>query len=258
MKGSRMKLGLVTYQIAKDWDLATILANCEAAGFEGVELRTEHAHGVEPSLDAAGRAEVRRRFDASPVELVGLGSTCEYHSAEAAEVRRNIDLTRRFVDLAVDVGASGVKVRPNALVEGVEPARTLEQIGRALRECGEHAAGRGVEIRLEVHGRGTHEVPHIRTILDVCGHPAVTACWNSNAGEVVDGSVAAAFALLAGRIGLVHTRDLWVEDYPWAELFALLAGSGYGGYTLIEGAASENPVEDMKRQRALWEQYQPA
>ncbi len=254
-----MKLGLVTYQIAKDWDLPTILANCEAAGFEGVELRTEHAHGVEPSLTAVERAEVKALFDASPVELVGLGSTCEYHSLDPAELRRNIDLTAEFVNLAVDVGAPGVKVRPNMFPEGVTEDATLAQIGTALRECGEYAAGKGVQIRLEVHGRGTHHVPHIRTILDICDQPNVVACWNSTAGEVDEnGSVAGNFALLAGRIGLVHTRDLWAEDYPWAELFGLLAGSGYDGYTLIEGAVSANPIEDMKRQRALWEQFQSA
>ncbi len=255
-KETAMKLGLVTYQIAKDWDLPTILRNCEAGGFEGVELRTEHAHGVEPSLTLTERAEVKAMFADSPVELVGLGSTCEYHSPDAEELRRNIERTAEFVDLAADLGAGGVKVRPNALVDGLEPAATLEQIGTALRECGEYAAGKGVQIRLEVHGRQTHHVPHIRTILDTCDHPNVVACWNSNAGEVVDGSIAANFSLLAGRIGLVHTRDLWAEDYPWPELFSLLAESGYDGYTLIEGDSTDNPIEDLKRQRALWEQHQ--
>src|SRR5260370_1385552 len=49
----KMHLGLVTYNVAKDWDLDTILKNCKAAGIEGVEFRTTHAHGVEPSIDAA-------------------------------------------------------------------------------------------------------------------------------------------------------------------------------------------------------------
>ena len=40
-------LGLVTYNVAKDWDLDTILRLVPEAGFEGVEFRTTHAHGVE-------------------------------------------------------------------------------------------------------------------------------------------------------------------------------------------------------------------
>ncbi len=57
------RLGLVTYELAKDWNIETIIKNCEDAGFEGVELRTTHKHGVEPSLSKSRRAEVRKRFD---------------------------------------------------------------------------------------------------------------------------------------------------------------------------------------------------
>ena len=48
-----MQLGLVTYQWGADWDLPTLIKNCEKTGFRGVELRTTHKHGVEPSLDEA-------------------------------------------------------------------------------------------------------------------------------------------------------------------------------------------------------------
>ena len=44
-----MMLGAVTYNVLKDWDVETIIKNLEAAGFEAVELRTGHKHGVEPT-----------------------------------------------------------------------------------------------------------------------------------------------------------------------------------------------------------------
>ena len=69
------KLGLVTYNLAKDWDIDTIIKNCEETGFEGVELRTTHKHGVEISLDKAQRAEVKQRFASSRVRLMSLGTT---------------------------------------------------------------------------------------------------------------------------------------------------------------------------------------
>ena len=46
-----MLLGAVTYNVLKDWDLETLIKNLEAAGFEAVELRTGHSHGIEPALD---------------------------------------------------------------------------------------------------------------------------------------------------------------------------------------------------------------
>ena len=49
-KAASMKLGLVTYLWGKDWTLPELISNCEKAGYEGLELRTQHAHGVETSL----------------------------------------------------------------------------------------------------------------------------------------------------------------------------------------------------------------
>ena len=53
-----MKLGFVTYQWGRDWDLPTLIANCEKTGLLGVELRTGHAHKVETNLTALQRADV--------------------------------------------------------------------------------------------------------------------------------------------------------------------------------------------------------
>ena len=249
-----MKLGIVTYNIAKDWNLDTIIEKCEATGMEGVELRTTHAHGVEVTLSAEEREAVKQKFADSKIELAGLGSAFEYHAVDQDEVRRNIEGTKEYAILAKDVGAPGIKVRPNGLQEeaGIPVEKTLEQIGLALRECGEFAKDYGVQIRLEVHGRSTSYVPHIRTILDIADHDNVVACWNSNQGEVEDGSIKQYFDLLAGRIGLVHMRDL-VAGYPWGELLRLLKGSGYQGYCLAEIAGSPEPERIMRYYRAVWD-----
>lgn len=248
-----MKLGLVTYNMAKDWDVPTIIENCAATGFQGVELRTTHAHSVEVDLSTMERQEVRRQFEDSPIELAGLGSAFDYHSTDAEEVRQNIDGTKEYVQLAADVGAPGVKVRPNGLPEGVPVENTLAQIGLALRECGEFANNLGVQIRLEVHGRETSHPPHIRTIMEIADHENVYVCWNSNPGEVEDGSVENNFNLVKEWIQLVHINELHRREYPWRELFTLLHASGYKGYTLAEIPESSDPVRLMNYYRALWE-----
>jgi hypothetical protein len=55
---SKMRFGLVTYLWGKDMDLPTLISSCEKSGLGGVEVRTEHKHGVEPSLSKIQR----RRF----------------------------------------------------------------------------------------------------------------------------------------------------------------------------------------------------
>ena len=79
-----LKIGTVTYNIAKDWDVDTIIKNLTDVGMDGVELRTTHKHGVELSLTPAQRAEVKKKFEDSPIELAGLGTVCEYHAPDPA------------------------------------------------------------------------------------------------------------------------------------------------------------------------------
>lgn len=249
-----MHLGLVTYNLAPNWDLETLITNCEETGFAGVELRTTHGHGVEPSLSATERAAVRQRFEDTPVVLWGLGSTCEYHSPDAEEVRRNIQVSRDFIDLAADVGAVGVKVRPNGLPEEVPVEQTQRQIGQALAEVGDYAAEQDIAVWLEVHGPGGSALPtNIKKIMDVADHPYVQVCWNSNPSDAVDGSIRQNFDLVADKIGSVHMRDLYLPDYPWHELVECLRGINYDGFCLLEAhPPSDDPVRVMHYCAALW------
>ncbi len=251
---AKFKLGLVTYNLARDWDVETIIKNCEAAGFQGVELRTTHAHGVEPSISQAARAEVRKRFENSKVKLVSLGSTCEFESPDPTVVRHNVELTRQFCELAHDLGCRGVKVRPNGFPPNSDHAKVLQQIGHALSECGEIAQKFDVEIWLEVHGSETEVPSNIRRIMEACAHPAVGICWNSNPTDIQDGSVKSNFELLKPWLRSCHINDLDRNNYPWHELFALFRDAGYDRYTFCEiGEPSCEPVRFMKYYRALWE-----
>ena len=209
--GSKMKYGLVTYQWAKDWDLPTLIANCETAKVYGVELRTTHKHGVEPSLDKQQRAEVKKRFDDSPVTLVGIGSNENFDSPLPPVLEKAIEATKAFVLLSHDVGGSGVKVKPNDLHKNVPREKTIEQIGTALNTLGAFGEDYGQQIRLEVHG-GCSDLPTMKEIMDVADHPNVALCWNSNARDLEGQGLEYNFNLVKDRLGATtHVRTL---DYP--------------------------------------------
>ena len=252
-----LKVGTVTYNIAKDWDLPTLIKNLTEAGMDAVELRTTHKHGVEISLSPSARAEVRKQFENSPVKIGGLGTTCEYHAPDAAIVRKNIEETKAWVTLAKDLGSPSVKVRPNGLPKGVPEEKTLEQIGKALAECGAFARDNGVKIQLEVHGQDTSRVPRIRKILDYGGnHPAVRACWNSNQTDLLDGGFDENFRMLRDQIGQVHMRDLFLEEYPFGKLIHALTEMKFDGYCFAEIPESADPVRVLKYFRGMLRAYQ--
>jgi sugar phosphate isomerase/epimerase len=255
-KKSKMKLGTVTYNLAMDWDIPTIIANCTEAKFEGVELRTTHKHGVEVTLSKPQRAEVKKRFADSPVALASLGSAFDYHTPDQAKLKKDIEATKEYIVLANEVGAMGVKVRPNGLPKEVPVEKTLAQIGRSLREVGEFAQSQGQKIFVEVHGSGTSLLPNIKSIMDTANHPNVGVCWNSNATDLAGEGFDHNFNLVKKKIFTVHMRDLYLEEYPFRKLLTALNENNFTGFCFAEIPSSPDAVRLMKYYRSLWLAYQ--
>ena len=253
---SGMKLGLVTYQWAKDWDLPTLIANCVKTGVLGVELRTEHAHGVEAKLNAAQRAEVKKMFADSPVTCLGYGANFEYHSPDQAKLRMNIDQTKEYIKLCKDIGASGIKVKPNDLPDGVAKEKTIAQIAASLNEVGKFASDYGQLVRVEVHGNKTQELPNMKAIFDQVTEKNVKLCWNCNDQDLLPPGLEGNFNSVKKWFGdTVHVREFNVGNYPYQQLFDLFAGINYNGWILLE--ARTEPVDKvaaLKEQLVLFNQ----
>jgi len=251
--GSEMKFGLVTYLWGKDWDLPALITNCEKSGLLGVELRTTHAHAVERTLNKQQREEVKKRFEGSPVEHVGIGSNERYDSPDPAKLEEAIEATKAFIELSHDVGGSGVKVKPDTFHENIPHEQTIEQIGNSLNLLGKYGADFGQEIRLEVHGKCA-QLPTLKAIMDIATHPNVTVCWNSNDQDLEGQGLEYNFNLVKGRFGdTAHVRELNIGEYPYQELFNLFVKMDYKGWVLLEArTAPEDRVAAMKEQLILF------
>ncbi|MBX2870873.1 MAG: sugar phosphate isomerase/epimerase [Saprospiraceae bacterium] len=252
--GSKMKMGLVTYLWGKDWDLPTLITNCAKAKTFGVELRIEHAHAVTLDLSKNQRLEVKKQFTDSRVTCLGMGTNQAYHYTDTTRLNAEIEGTKAFIKLSHDIGGTGVKVKPNAFPKGVSKEKTIEQIGKALNEVGKFGADYGQAIRVEVHGRGTQELPNLKAIMDVADHPNVKVCWNCNDQDLIGEGLESNFNLVKDRFGdTVHIREVNVGAYPYATLAKLFTAIDYEGWILLECRTNPaNKVAAMKEQRKLW------
>ncbi len=253
-RADRMRFGLVTYLWGRDWKLPQLIANCATADVLGVELRTTHAHGVEPSLSKDARKEIRKRFADSPVALVGIGSNERYDSPKPEVLRKAIEATKEFIVLSHDVGGSGVKVKPDSFHKDVPREKTIAQIGESLVELGKFAADYEQEIRLEVHGGCSH-LPTIAAIMTVAKHPNVRVCWNSNAQDLEGKGLDHNFHLVRKRFGATaHVRELGNPKYPYGRLTELLVATKYRGWVLLEArGAPKDRVAALRDQKALFD-----
>jgi sugar phosphate isomerase/epimerase len=250
------RFGLVTYLWGKDVALHELIAACARSGVLGVELRTTHRHGVEPSLSAAQRSEVRKRFADSPVTLVGLGSNERFDSPDPATVQAAIKTAKEFIQLSHDVGSSGVKVKGDQFHAEIPRQTTLNQVIAALRELGNFADQLDQEVRLEVHG-GFSDVSVHHQIISGVNHPRVRTCWNSNRQDLEGPGLRANFDLVKNYFGrTAHVRQLDDPDYPWGELMGMFVGHGYDGWILLEAHGEVAPNELASRlteQRRLFD-----
>jgi sugar phosphate isomerase/epimerase len=249
-----MKLGLVTYQWGRDWDLPTLIANCEKTGLLGVELRVQHAHKVETDLTAAQRLEVKKRFADSPVTCVGYGANFEYHSPDPAQLKKNIDGTKEYIKLCKDIGATGIKVKPNYLPPEVPREKTIAQIASSLNECGRFARDYGQLVRVEVHGNITQEIPNMKAIFEQVTEKNVVMCWNCNDQDLLPPGLEANFHSVRKYFGdTVHVRELNIGDYPYQKLFNLFNETGYSGWILLEARTEPaDRIAAMKEQLAIF------
>ncbi len=249
-----MQFGLVTYLWAQHWDLPTIITNCELAGFKGVELRTQHAHGVETSLSSSQRADVKKRFADSNVTCIGYGANFEYHSPDAAKLRENIEQTKEYIKLCAEIGATGIKVKPNDLPADVPAEKTIAQIASSLNEVGKFAKDFGQLVRVEVHGNKTQEIPVMRAIFDQVTETDVKICWNCNDQDLLPPGLEANFNSLKGWFGdTVHVRELNEGNYPYQQMFDLFKAINYKGWILLEARTEPaDTVAAMKDQLAIF------
>ena len=79
VKTPPFKLGMVTYNLAMNWNLPTIIKNCKEIGIAAVEFRADkgHKHGVELTLNKDQRRDVRKQCADGGLVIWGIGSACE-------------------------------------------------------------------------------------------------------------------------------------------------------------------------------------
>jgi len=252
-----MKLGLLTFNMAKEWDLDTILEKCQTLGLGGVEFRTdqEHAHGVEITTTDDERATIRSKFDKANLEIIGLSTGCKFDSPDPDELSENITRTKQHLDLCADLGGGGVKVFGNNTHadDGIPEEDTIQQIGAALHECGEYAKELGVLVRFEMHG-DFQTAKQCNEIMRLADSEGVCLIYNCNVNDPVDGSIKDIYSAVAPHVQHVHLHDL-TDDFPYLELVKLLVADEYDGWCTTELPDSTDRERVLGYFVALWDAY---
>ena len=253
-----MHLGLLTYNAAREWDLDTLLTKATELGFEGVEFRVDakHAHGVELERTGVERKEIAKKIAEAGLINCGLGTGCRYDSPDEAKLRESIERTKALLQLTADLGAPGLKVFGNNFHEdqGISKEATIEQVGKAVKECAKTANDLGVELRFEMHG-DFNPSEYCLKVVELADEPSVSLIYNSDRRDVVDGSVAQTISRVRKFVKHIHMHDLVDPEYPYQEMLRIFKDSGYDGFAVAEIQASSDPERVLKYFVALYHAY---
>lgn len=290
---SRFRFGLATYEWGKDWDIAAILDNLTAAKVPSVELKTvitqrdgsplRYPHGVELDLSAHARAEVKKRFAGSPVELVSLATSEHFPYSDGAtgwgamatvegirifkdkfgkapdngatRTKATIEAVKAYLQLSHDVGSRFIRVLPNNWLPDFPHEETLDRLAANLNEVAGAARDLGQQIALEAHGTpGT--LANMKYVMDrVKDKKNVGIRLNSEPRNAVDPGFEQQFGWIKDVVSpTMHVHNLKAANYPYQTVLNVMAKAGWDGWTFLEVSDKvPDRVAGLAEQRQIWE-----
>lgn len=253
-----------------------LLKRANALGFDFLEM------SIDESDERLARlywdTEARRRFVGTVLESgVRVPSICLSGNrryplgSEDPDTRRSgVELIRRGVDLAVDIGVRIIQLAGYDEYYNEQNDRTRELFGVSLAEAVAYGASRGVMLSMEV--MDTRFMSSISRFLyyreriptpwfSVYPDLGNLSAWNDNAAEELE------LGLRLGVIAAIHLKDTYAvtadhpgqfRDVPFGEgcvdfpkLFRVLHAQGYTGHFLMEmwNRRGETDLEEVIRSR---------
>ena len=238
-------------------------------GYDGLEWRAEagHGHGVELESSDAQLADIRARTAEAGLETACLATSIKFTDPDPAARAAMVERTRRFLELAVKIGAPRIRFFADPIPNTGRGARANAYAyqSESIAEACEYAAEAGVRLCLETHS--VFRAVDLGEVLFRTAYPeALWVNWHLahclNHGEGVD----EAYRHVKGRVDHAHFSFYGQPDRhgnptsiePHVERQAeLLAIEGFTGHFSLEmmpgdrAKAEELVAEHVRRFRAM-------
>lgn len=234
-----------------DWDFDAILDFAVKHGYRGIEVR-----GVLRVMDLPkcpvfsspeAIAETLQKMKSRGLRFVDLGSSAELHISDPAELQKQMDEARRFIDLAQQLQCPFIRVFPNRLPKEENRDAVMARISKNLLELGKYAETRNVTVLIETHG-DLSASKDVLKVIQAADHPHVGLIWDIvNMWSVTKEPVTEVYGRLKKWIRHTHIKDMTISkdgkeryvfvgkgDTPVFEAIDLLYANGYKGFYSFE------------------------
>lgn len=228
------------------WSLETLAAKAKEMGYTGVELRTLGPEDTTLASDPASLdpKHVKKVLADQGIEAVCLSTSVTMHAKDDSAGRHIITATRKYLDLAAELGAQAVRVFGNEVTPGDTRRATLQRIAHRAEQLANHAGDVNVNLLFENSG-SLNFAKDWWWMFELVQHPYVGMCWNAANAAAAGEGPAVALPVLNSRLGLVKVKDVTVGEgtgfVPLGEgsveiehIVKRLLGIGYDDYVCFE------------------------
>ncbi len=266
-----MKLSFMTW-VCPDWSLSQVLTAAIRYGYDAVEPRAEadQEHGIELDTTKKVRKQIKKEFEDCGIEISAIATSRRYALEAGHELQESIELTKRYVELAADVGTANLRVFGGGTPEGMDFADAKKVVAESLHECGEFAAEHGVYLCLETHDSYSLSSDCVETVR-MAGQPNVAICWDVLHPYRQGESIEEAFNNVREFVRHCHaTRPadggpggwemalMGEGDVPHEEAVKLLAGINFEGALSGEWIKAFPPEEILPHDARVLDEYRRA
>jgi len=239
----RMKPGMDL----RDW----VVQIPEKFGVNGVEPLSAHF----PSSDARYLQDFRKAIENAHMFVVNIpvDSEFSFYDAEAANRKKAIANSKKWIDVAVAIGSPSVRTSMG------DPKNSKPQVDVAaasLEQVADYAAAKNIQVNLENDNLVSEDAFFIVKVIEKANHPYLHALPDFCNSMQTDNSTFnynAVKAMFAHAYNICHVKDSEVGDggkvyrVSMKLTFDIVKAANYRGYFSMEWEGPENPYQGTKR-----------
>jgi len=235
--------------IFPEWTLDEALPVMKKYGYEGLEPRVEWGHrsGIEASLSASERADVRSKVRDAGLEISCVATGVRAATGDPQERAKHMEDLRTYIDLAADLGAKYVRTFGGPRPRDRELKYIVDYVVEAYLSVLDHAVDRGVTILMETHDDWSHSM-EVRAVIEQADHPNLRVLWDIMHPQRLMERPEETFQVIGSLTRHLHAHDgIYPEGGTHTEVcflgegvfdhatpVSLLSEAGFDGYFSVE------------------------
>ncbi|MFW6457726.1 MAG: sugar phosphate isomerase/epimerase family protein [Planctomycetota bacterium] len=239
-------------------------------GYDGIEPRTQsaHGHGLEFDAPAGHKEKCRDYADRNGVDICCIATSCKY--ADPEQTQGMVEDTHQAIDLADDVGASRIRVFGGEIPTKVSRERAIELLVESMNKVKDHAGEKDIVVCMETHDSWCNP-SHLAPVMDEVDSDYVGVNWDiMHPVRTGHASIEESFEILQPWIRHVHFHD-GIEGEKGLDLKAIgkgeidhkkaveaLMSMGYQDYLSGEWIGWEPPEVHLGRELGKMKKYEQA